>query len=168
MGIPFWRPQQGNCSGNNGGWSITNPFRPPWMSTRRIGIMNMSPTLFIVRDDSPWKTLKDLVDACKSKPNEYIYGASAYGSTHYPHLAAHGSRWNRGSPRFLCRRGACPERPFGWTRPFFRSVSRFRHSSYARQKGEGSGRHCRKEMAKFAGGPNLQGARVRRSYGARG
>ena len=51
-----------------------------------IGIMNMSPTLFIVRDDSPWKTLKDLVDACKAKPNEYIYAAFAYGSTHYPIL----------------------------------------------------------------------------------
>jgi tripartite-type tricarboxylate transporter receptor subunit TctC len=51
-----------------------------------IGLMNMSPIVFIVREDSPWKTLTDFVNACKAKPNEYIYGAFAYGSTHYPVL----------------------------------------------------------------------------------
>jgi len=51
-----------------------------------IGVMNMSPTLFIVRDDSPWKTLGDFVEACRAEPDKYIYGGFAYGSTHYPIL----------------------------------------------------------------------------------
>ena len=51
-----------------------------------IGIMNMSPTLFIVNYDSPWKTLDDLIEACKAKPNQYAFSASAYGTTHFPIL----------------------------------------------------------------------------------
>jgi len=51
-----------------------------------LGLMNMSPNIFIVRDDSPWKSLHDLVAECKAKPNQFIYGAYAYNTTHYPIL----------------------------------------------------------------------------------
>jgi tripartite-type tricarboxylate transporter receptor subunit TctC len=66
-------------------WEIANGRKP--QITRQdfitIGALTQSPTLVIVPFNSPWKTLSDLINDCKSKPNHYAFGsAGLYGESH--------------------------------------------------------------------------------------
>jgi tripartite-type tricarboxylate transporter receptor subunit TctC len=55
-----------------------NQFKP-------IARFTADPTVFVVRADAPWKTLKDFVDDAKQKPGAYNYGSSGnYGTMHVP------------------------------------------------------------------------------------
>ncbi len=68
-------------------WEIANGRKPPF--TRHdfiaIGSFTMSPTLFIVPYDSPYKTLSDFIDDAKSKPGQLAYcSGGLYGMSHLP------------------------------------------------------------------------------------
>jgi tripartite-type tricarboxylate transporter receptor subunit TctC len=55
-----------------------NQFKP-------IARFTADPTVFVVRADAPWKTLKDFIDDAKKKPGAYNYGSSGnYGTMHVP------------------------------------------------------------------------------------
>ena len=45
-----------------------------------IGMFGTAPTVVITYLDSPYKTIKDVVDAAKKKPGEVMYGSSGNGS----------------------------------------------------------------------------------------
>src|SRR4051794_19105586 len=55
-----------------------NQFKP-------IARFTADPTVFVVRADAPWKTLKDFVEDARKKPGAYNYGSSGnYGTMHVP------------------------------------------------------------------------------------
>lgn len=45
-----------------------------------IGMFGTAPTVIITYPESPYKTIKDVVDAAKKKPGELMYGSSGNGS----------------------------------------------------------------------------------------
>lgn len=48
-----------------------------------IALISADPTVLVVREDGPYKTLKDFVDAAKAKPGTINYGSSGvYGTLH--------------------------------------------------------------------------------------
>ena len=48
-----------------------------------IALVSADPTVLVVREDGPYKTLKDLVDAAKARPGIINYGSSGvYGTLH--------------------------------------------------------------------------------------
>ena len=48
-----------------------------------VALISADPTVLVVREDGPYKTLKDLVDAAKAKPGTINYGSSGvYGTLH--------------------------------------------------------------------------------------
>lgn len=52
-----------------------------------VGIARISadPPILVVKADSPWKTVKDLVEDAKKRPGEIIYSSSGpYGASHVP------------------------------------------------------------------------------------
>jgi len=50
-----------------------------------IARINADPPVLIVGAETPWKTLKDLVDDAKKRPNEIIFSSSGpYGALHLP------------------------------------------------------------------------------------
>jgi tripartite-type tricarboxylate transporter receptor subunit TctC len=50
-----------------------------------VARVNADPNVLLVRTESPWKTLKELVDEAKKKPGQLSYSSSGvYGSTHVP------------------------------------------------------------------------------------
>jgi tripartite-type tricarboxylate transporter receptor subunit TctC len=56
----------------------TEQFKP-------IARITADPTVLVVRADSPWKTVKDFIEAAKAAPNKINYGSSGlYGSMHVP------------------------------------------------------------------------------------
>ena len=55
-----------------------NQFRP-------IARFTADPTVLVVRADSPWKSLADVVAAAKTQPGQFNYGSSGnYGTMHVP------------------------------------------------------------------------------------
>jgi tripartite-type tricarboxylate transporter receptor subunit TctC len=46
-----------------------------------IGHFSESPSILVVNVDSPWKTVKDVLDAARSKPGELNYGSAGVGSS---------------------------------------------------------------------------------------
>ena len=60
--------------------------RPPSYEIRQfapIALISADPTFLVVRADSPWKSVKDLVDAAKAKPGAIPYGSTGnYGTMH--------------------------------------------------------------------------------------
>ena len=55
-----------------------NQFRP-------VARFTADPTVFVVRADAPWHTLKEFVDDAKKHPGAYNYGSSGnYGTMHVP------------------------------------------------------------------------------------
>ncbi len=68
-------------------WDLANGRKP--LTTRNdftlIGSYILSPTLISVPVNSPWKTLDDLVKACKAKPGHYAFSSGGlYGMSHIP------------------------------------------------------------------------------------
>ena len=50
-----------------------------------IARINADPPVLVVGAETPWKTLKDLVDDAKKRPNEIIFSSSGpYGALHLP------------------------------------------------------------------------------------
>jgi len=50
-----------------------------------IARFTADPTVFVVRADAPWKTLKDFIEDAKKKPGAFNYGSSGnYGTMHVP------------------------------------------------------------------------------------
>ena len=48
-----------------------------------VALISADPTVLVVREDGPYKTLKDFVDAAKAKPGTINYGSSGvYGTLH--------------------------------------------------------------------------------------
>ncbi len=48
-----------------------------------IALISADPTVLVVREDGPYKTLKDFVDAAKARPGTINYGSSGvYGTLH--------------------------------------------------------------------------------------
>jgi len=60
---------------------------PPFTRDQFVPIarLNADPTLLMVRPEAPWKTLKELVDDAKKRPNEIIYASA--GPNTVAHLA---------------------------------------------------------------------------------
>jgi tripartite-type tricarboxylate transporter receptor subunit TctC len=62
--------------------------RPPTYTRDQLtGIarINADPSMLVVRADTPWKTVKDLVDDAKKRPNEIVFSSSGlYGAAHVP------------------------------------------------------------------------------------
>jgi tripartite-type tricarboxylate transporter receptor subunit TctC len=47
--------------------------------------INADPTILVVNADLPWKTLKELLDDARKRPNEIIFSSSGiYGASHVP------------------------------------------------------------------------------------
>jgi tripartite-type tricarboxylate transporter receptor subunit TctC len=68
-------------------WEIVNGRKPPF--TRHdfipLGVLTQTVPLVVVAYDSPWKTLSDLISACKAKPNQYAFASGGlYGGSHLP------------------------------------------------------------------------------------
>ena len=50
-----------------------------------IARVNADPSMLVVRADTPWKTLKDLVEDAKKRPGEIVFTSSGlYGAAHIP------------------------------------------------------------------------------------
>lgn len=50
-----------------------------------IARINADPSMLVVRTDQPWKTVKDLVDDARRRPNEIVFTSSGlYGTAHVP------------------------------------------------------------------------------------
>ena len=60
----------------------TLPFDPA-DSFDMISTISLFPFLFTVRSDSPYQTLRALIDAVKAKPESVAYGTAGIGSTHH-------------------------------------------------------------------------------------
>jgi len=62
--------------------------RPPTYTREQLtGIarINADPSMLVVRADTPWKTVKDLVEDARKKPGEIIFSSSGlYGAAHVP------------------------------------------------------------------------------------
>jgi len=62
--------------------------RPPTYTRDQLtGIarINADPSMLVVRADTPWKTVKDLVDDAKKRPAEIVFSSSGlYGAAHVP------------------------------------------------------------------------------------
>ncbi len=60
--------------------------RPPSYEIKQfapIALISADPAFIVVRGDSPWKSVKDLVDAAKAKPGAIPYGSTGnYGTMH--------------------------------------------------------------------------------------
>jgi tripartite-type tricarboxylate transporter receptor subunit TctC len=68
-------------------WEIANGRKPPF--TRHdfalMGSFTLSPPLVIVPQNSPWKTLSDLISDCKAKRSHYAFCSSGpYSMSHIP------------------------------------------------------------------------------------
>ena len=60
----------------------TLPFEPA-ESFEMISTITQFPFLFTVRSDSPYQTLRALIDAARAKPESIAYGTAGIGSTHH-------------------------------------------------------------------------------------
>lgn len=50
-----------------------------------IARLNADPSMLVVNASMPWKTLKDMIEDVKKKPNEFVYTSSGiYGASHFP------------------------------------------------------------------------------------
>ncbi len=68
-------------------WEIANGRKPPF--TRHdfvcLGTFTMSPTLLIVPNESPYKTLTDFIAGAKAKPGQLAFSSGGlYGMSHLP------------------------------------------------------------------------------------
>ena len=52
-----------------------------WRSFTPVAIMAVDPMMRVVNVESPWKSVKDLLDAAKQKPKQILQGGGSYGSS---------------------------------------------------------------------------------------
>ena len=52
-----------------------------WRSFTPVAIMAVDPMMLVVNVESPWKSVKDLLDAAKQKPKQILQGGGSYGSS---------------------------------------------------------------------------------------
>lgn len=52
-----------------------------WRSFTPVAIMAVDPMMLVVNAESPWKSVKDLLDAAKQKPKQILQGGGSYGSS---------------------------------------------------------------------------------------
>jgi tripartite-type tricarboxylate transporter receptor subunit TctC len=68
-------------------WEIANGRKPPVARQDfiTIGTIVSDSPLVVVAYDSPWKTLADLINDCKAKPDHYAFSSGGlYGGSHLP------------------------------------------------------------------------------------
>jgi tripartite-type tricarboxylate transporter receptor subunit TctC len=50
-----------------------------------LALLNADPTIVVANSEQPWKTVKDLLDDAKRRPNEIVFSSSGiYGASHVP------------------------------------------------------------------------------------
>jgi tripartite-type tricarboxylate transporter receptor subunit TctC len=50
-----------------------------------LALINADPTIVVANSEQPWKTVKDLLDDAKRRPNEIVFSSSGiYGASHVP------------------------------------------------------------------------------------
>lgn len=52
-----------------------------WRSFTPIALMAVDPMLLVVNAESPWHSVRDLLDAAKQKPKQILQGGGSYGSS---------------------------------------------------------------------------------------
>lgn len=52
-----------------------------WRSFTPIALMAVDPMLLVVNAESPWRSVRDLLDAAKQKPKQILQGGGSYGSS---------------------------------------------------------------------------------------
>ncbi len=52
-----------------------------WRSFTPVAMMAVDPMVLVVNAESPWKTVKDLVDAARQNPKKILQGGGSYGSS---------------------------------------------------------------------------------------
>lgn len=52
-----------------------------WRSFTPIALMAVDPMLLVVNTESPWRSVRDLIDAAKQKPKQILQGGGSYGSS---------------------------------------------------------------------------------------
>jgi tripartite-type tricarboxylate transporter receptor subunit TctC len=67
-------------SGTNGTMPLIMPVRYKNSDFDYYALYGTQPMVFVVKADSPFKTLKDLVDEAKRHPNTLFYSTSSFGS----------------------------------------------------------------------------------------
>ena len=50
-----------------------------WDDPAFVARTNISPLVFVVKEDAPWKTLKEIMEAVKKDPTQFKYGTSSPG-----------------------------------------------------------------------------------------
>jgi tripartite-type tricarboxylate transporter receptor subunit TctC len=68
-------------------WETANGRKPPFTRNDfiKLGCLSISTAVVVVPQNSPWKTLADMIRDCKAKPNHYAFGSGGlYGGTHLP------------------------------------------------------------------------------------
>jgi tripartite-type tricarboxylate transporter receptor subunit TctC len=59
------------------------PYDPPWNFFDPVVQIGAMPFFLVVKRESPYKTLKDYVEAAKAKPNTITFGSTGVGSLHH-------------------------------------------------------------------------------------
>lgn len=68
-------------------WEIVNGRKPPFTRNDfvKLGCLSITTAVVVVPQNSPWKTLADLIRDCRAKPNYYAFGSGGlYGGSHLP------------------------------------------------------------------------------------
>jgi len=52
-----------------------------WRSFTPIALMAVDPMLLVVNVESPWRSVRDLIDAAKQRPKQILQGGGSYGSS---------------------------------------------------------------------------------------
>lgn len=52
-----------------------------WRAFTPVALMAVDPMMLVVNAESPWKSVKDLLDAARQKPKQILQGGGSYGSS---------------------------------------------------------------------------------------
>ncbi len=52
-----------------------------WRSFTPVALMAVDPMLLVVNAESPWKSVKELIEAARQKPKQILQGGGSYGSS---------------------------------------------------------------------------------------
>jgi len=56
--------------------ALQRPSPYPWDGFTLLGLLELNPYVFVVRSDSPWQSLGDLVAAMRTRPGSLVYATS--------------------------------------------------------------------------------------------